>query len=335
MAVMAAIRPPASHLEAALAPLSPWMGRADVTDLFINRPGEMWVESLGGGIERVDLPALDEERLWLIARQVAAAGHQGISRAQPLLAATLPDGARVQVVAPPATRGGMAIAIRRQAVHGLALGDYSFAGLAVDMGAEAPRPAFGTRAGVMADPAGFLGSAVRARANILVSGGTSTGKTTFLGSLLREIPAHERLVLIEDTPELPETHANSVGLVATRGGMGEAQVSVEDLLQASLRLRPDRIILGELRGGEAASFLRAVNTGHSGSLTSIHADSPEGALEQLALIVMQGGSRLSRAEILHYARRVIDIVVQMERRDGRRHISRIMVMRGEGAQQIL
>jgi type IV secretion system protein VirB11 len=142
----------------------------------------------------------------------------------------------------------MALAIRKQAVHGLALGDFSFAGMQVEMGQGAARPCFGDEAGVMADPAGFLAGAVRARANILISGGTSTGKTTFLGALLREIPARERLVLIEDTPELPMTHDNAVGLVAVRGGMGEAQVAVEDLLQASLRLRPDRIILGELRG---------------------------------------------------------------------------------------
>lgn len=321
---------PVGHLDMALAPLAPWMGRGDVTDLFINRPGELWVESLGGRIERVVVSELDEDHLWLIARQVAAVSHQGISRAHPLMAASLPCGARVQVVAPPATRGGMALAIRKQAVHGLALGDFFFAGMQVEMGQGAARPCFGEEAGVMADPAGFLAGAVRARANILISGGTSTGKTTFLGALLREIPARERLVLIEDTPELPMTHDNAVGLVAVRGGMGEAQVTVEDLLQASLRLRPDRIILGELRGGEGMSFLRAVNTGHAGSLTSIHADSPEGALEQVALIVMQGGSRLSRNDILHYARSVIDIVVQLERREGRRGIARIMITRAAG-----
>ena len=321
-------RAPRGHLDMALLPLAPWMGREDVTDLFINRPGELWVESVGGQIERVDVPVLGEDHLWLIARQVAAASHQGISRAHPLMAASLPCGARVQVVAPPATRGCMAVAIRKQAVHGLALGDFSFAGLQVEMGRGRARPAFGSEAQVRADPAGFLARAARGRANILISGGTSTGKTTFLGALLREIPVRERLVLIEDTPELPMTHDNAVGLVAVRGGMGEARVEVEDLLQASLRLRPDRIILGEVRGGEAVSFLRAMNTGHSGSLTSIHADSPEGALEQLALIVMQGGSRLTRADVLDYARSVIDIVVQMERRGGRRGIGRIMVTRG-------
>ena len=329
MAVVAPLRA-ACWLEEALAPLAPWLGRGEVSDLFINQPGELWVESVGGGIERIAVPALDEERLWLIARQVAAASHQGISRAHPLLAASLPDGARVQVVAPPATRGGMAIAIRKQAAHGLVLADYgaagAFAGLGVEVGRGAGRPWLGDAGDVLADPVGFLARAVRGRANILVSGGTSSGKTTFLGAMLREIPAAERLVLIEDTPELPQTHANSVGLVATRG-RGEAQVGVEDLLLASLRLRPDRIILGEMRGGEAVSFLRALNTGHSGSLSSIHADSPEGALEQLAMIVMQAGSRLSRGDVVEYARGLIDVVVQMERCQGTRRVSRIMLTR--------
>jgi type IV secretion system protein VirB11 len=322
---------PAGWLEEALAPLAPWLARGEVSDLFVNRPGELWVESVGGTLERVDLPALDEARLWLIARQVAAASHQGISRAQPLLAATLPDGARVQVVAPPATRGPMALAIRKQAVAGLRLGDYAaggaFAGLGVEVGRGAPRPAWGDTAQVLADPAGFLARAVRGRANILVAGGTASGKTSLLGALLREIAPRERLVLIEDTPELPQTHANTVGLVAARGHLGEAQVGVEDLLVASLRLRPDRIILGEIRGGEVLSFLRAVNTGHAGSLSSIHADSPEGALEQVAMIAMEAGSGRSRGDLIAYARGVIDIIVQMERQEGRRRISRILLTR--------
>jgi type IV secretion system protein VirB11 len=130
---------------------------------------------------------------------------------------------------------------------------------------------------------------VRERRNILISGGTSTGKTTFLNALIREIPADERLIAIEDTPELRMPHANAWGWRcaanwARRGGC-------RGLLQASLRMRPDRIILGEIRGREAYAFLRAINTGHPGSLSTIHADSPEGAIEQLALIIMQAGCR--------------------------------------------
>ena len=119
-------------------------------------------------------------------------------------------------------------------------------------------------------------------------------------------------------------HANAAGLVAVRGEQGEARVSAEELLQAALRMRPDRIILGELRGIEAYAFLRAVNTGHPGSLSTIHADSPEGALEQLALIVLQAGAQLRREDVLHYAAQVIDVVVQLERRGGERRVARIL-----------
>jgi type IV secretion system protein VirB11 len=148
-----------------------------------------------------------------------------------------------------------------------------------------------------------------------------------LNSLLQEIPAQERLILIEDTPELRISHANSVGLLAVKGDQGEALVKADDLLQAALRMRPDRIILGELRGAEAYTFLRAVNTGHPGSLTTIHADSPERAIEQLALIVLQTGTQLSRQDIVHYVRSTVDLVVQLERRDGKRIVSQMMTTR--------
>ena len=140
----------------------------------------------------------------------------------------------------------------------------------------------------------MLAAAVRARKNIVVAGGTSTGKTTFLNALLREVPAEERLILIEDTPELFIRHANAVGLLAARGSLGEAQVNANDLLSASLRMRPDRIILGELRGEEAFAFLRAINTGHPGSMTTVHADSPERAIEQIVLLTLQAGTQLGR-----------------------------------------
>ena len=122
-------------------------------------------------------------------------------------------------------------------------------------------------------------------------------------------------------------HANAACLLAVKGALGEAQVNADDLLQAALRMRPDRIILGELRGNEAYTFLRAINTGHPGSMTTIHADSPEGALEQLAMIVLQAGTRLAREDIIHYATTTIDAIVQLERRDGKRQIARIMLTR--------
>ena len=149
--------------------------------------------------------------------------------------------------------------------------------------------------------------------------------STFLNALIKEIAPHERLILIEDTPELRVDHANALGLVAVRGELGEASLTQEDLLQASLRMRPDRIILGELRGTEAFTFLRAVNTGHPGSLSTIHADSPEGAIEQLALLVLQSGTQLRREDVVSYVLGVIDVFVQLERVQGRRVVSRVLV----------
>ncbi len=319
------------YIDAYLAPLLPMLARPEVTDVFINRPGEVWLETLGGAIERLDVPEIDEARLWHLARQIASLSHQGISREHPLLAATLPDGARVQIVAAPATRSGLALAIRKHVVPELTLGDYvtdgAFAHTGFSRGPSDLRLADAPVGHAPGELAAFLAGIVKARRNIMVSGGTSTGKTTFLNALIKEIPEDERLILIEDTPELYMHHANAVGLLAVKGELGEARVSTEDLLQAALRMRPDRIILGELRGVEAYSFLRAVNTGHPGSLTTIHADSPEGAIEQLALIVLQSGTQLRRDDIVHYVTSVVDVIVQLERREGKRQIARIMMTR--------
>lgn len=319
---------PAVYLEAYLRPLQAWLSRDDVTDILINSPGEVWVETLGGGMKRHAAPELTETVLWRLAGQIAAAAHQGVSREHPLLSATLPDGARVQIVAPPATRGPMAMAIRKHVVNNLSLDDYAQAGAF-----EATRRAnLEDRAQIDLDLqsdldagriAEFLRKAVRARKNIVVSGGTSTGKTTFLNALVKEAPLEERLIIIEDTPEIRLEQPNALGLVAVRGDLGESAVTVEDLLQAALRLRPDRIILGELRGPEAYSFLRAVNSGHPGSITTVHADSPRAALEQIALMVLQGGAHLARGEIIDYVGAMVDVAVQLTRRDGRRIVSEV------------
>ena len=315
------------YLDSFLAPLGAWLAREDVTDIWINRPHEVWVETLGGGIERHDEPALDEKLLARLARQIAAGGSQGINRSQPLLAASLPDGSRVQVVAPPATRGGHAFAIRRHVTSELSLAEWAAEGAFDDLraGRSEPAPDAGYRTLSGKEAAGHLAEAVRARRNVMVAGGTSTGKTTFLNALLAEIPAHERLILIEDTEELRVAHPNAVGLIAARGHLAEAEVSAEDLLIAALRMRPDRIILGELRGSEAFTFLRAVNTGHPGSMTTIHADTPRRAIEQLVLLVLQAGTRLSREDVRHYVHESVDVFVQLERRDGKRQVAEVMV----------
>ena len=316
------------YLRSYLASLAPMLERDDVTDIFVNRPGEVWVETIGGGLERHEAPELDETTLWRLARQIASLSHQGVSREHPLLAATLPGGERVQVIAPPATRGPLALAVRKQVVADLRLEDYASAGAfgALQVNGVSDTEALDEQLSALlaaGDTVGFLKLAVKSRKNIVVSGGTSTGKTTFLNALLKEIPREERLILIEDTPEIVLEHSNALGLLAVRGETGEARVSVDDLVQASLRMRPDRIILGELRGREAASFLRAVNTGHPGSITTVHADSPRGAVDQLSLLILQAGLNLSRAEIADYVRGVVDIFVQLSRRDGRRSVSQI------------
>lgn len=318
------------YLDSLLAPLAPWLGRGDVTDVYINHPQELWIETLGGEIEAHTCPALTEPVLMRLARQIAARSAQGISRAHPLLAATLPDGSRVQVVAPPATRGPIALAIRKHVSASRTLTDYaqdgSFESLrtgVAELHSEAP-----LRQLDPGDAAGFLADAVGERRNILIAGGTSTGKTTFLNALLREVPPEERLILIEDTPELELTHRNSVGLLAARSELSETDLSAEDLLIAALRMRPDRIILGELRGREAFTFLRSVNTGHPGSMTTIHADSPQRAVEQLALLVLQSGAQLRWDDVLKYVRASIDVYVQLEREAGRRKVTALMVKDG-------
>ncbi len=305
---------PSDYLSHYLAPLRPLLADAETTDIYINRPGEIWRERLGGDIACLPLPILDSDYLQRLARQVAVYSHQGLSRAHPLLSASLPDGARIQIVMPPATQHHIAMAIRRHRAAVMPLSAYAL------------EPA--QRRGVMPAPMGelaaYLAGAVRQRRNIVISGGTSSGKTTLLNSLLAEIPLSERLITIEDAAELRPIHANKVQLIASRGGQGEASVTPNDLLEAALRMRPDRILLGEVRGAEAYTFLRAINTGHPGSITTVHADSAEGALRQLAIMILQGASNLDYANAYVLVKSMVDIVVQIDRVDGRRRVSEVL-----------
>jgi type IV secretion system protein VirB11 len=257
-------------------------------------------------------PKVDDSLLQRLAEQVARVSNQGVSRERPLLAAMLPNGARVQFVAPTATRAHWALAIRRHCLLDLPLEAYAHGPLKPDAAELSISPD--------EDPVGYLREAVRQRKTILISGGTSTGKTTFLNALLREVPVEERVIVVEDTAEVQLHGPNDLGLIAVKGELGEALINTDDLLQAALRLRPDRILLGELRGKEAVSFLRAVNTGHPGSFSTIHANSTSGALEQLALMVMQSGLGLSRSETIDYAKSVVDVVVQLGREGPQRKI---------------
>jgi type IV secretion system protein VirB11 len=321
------------YLRAFLAPLEPWLARADVTEILINRPGEIWVESNGrAAMEMIAVPELTTLALSRLAAQVARANNQGVNRAQPLLSGRLPDGARIQIIAPPATRQHMAIAIRKHVQVDVDLADYvasgAFANVRTRDDGSAARADAALRAVLDAgDVLGFLQQCVALRKNILIAGGTSSGKTTFLNALLKQIPDDQRIIVIEDTPEVSLDRPNGVGLVAVRGETGESMVTTEDLLQASLRLRPDRLLLGEMRGAEAFSFLRAINTGHPGSISTIHADTPRGAIEQVALLALQARVNLGREEIIAYAGTVIDVVVQLKRNAaGARVVSEIAVV---------
>ena len=305
------------YLDAYLAPFRQWLERDTVTEILVNRPGEVWVEDASDpGMQKVDAPEVDDRLIQRLAEQVARVSHQGINREHPLLGATLPDGARIQFCGPPAARKHWAMAIRRHRRLDLPLDAYDTGPLA--------KPRDGTLPDAQQQPVAFLREAIAQRRTILISGGTSTGKTTFLNAMLGEIPTHERVILVEDTPELRLPGANGVGLVAVKGELGEAKVTANELLQAALRLRPDRIVLGELRGAESVSFLRAINTGHPGSFSTIHANSLRGALEQLSLMVMQTGIGLTRSDTIAYAASVIDVIVQLGRdENGKRGISSI------------
>ncbi|WP_068090295.1 P-type DNA transfer ATPase VirB11 [Novosphingobium rosa] len=311
---MSAIVAEGAFLAAALEPLRPFLDREEVTEILVNRPGEVWVEAAGQAAMACHaVPELTDRHLGRLAQQVARISHQGINRQIPLLGAVLPDGARIQFVAPPATRRHWAMAIRRHRLPDLPLDSWRPKGPLLPPRAPLPPDRDG-------DPIGWLKQAVRQRRTILIAGGTSTGKTTFLNALLAAVPVQDRIIAVEDTPEIRLSAPNALGLVAVREAQGEAQVTTGDLLQASLRLRPDRIVLGEMRGAEAVTFLRAINTGHQGSFSTIHANSARGALDQLVLMVLQSGLGLSRADTLAYAGSVIDVVVVLGRDGGQRRI---------------
>jgi type IV secretion system protein VirB11 len=310
------------YLRTYLRPFAAWLEQGDVTEILVNRPGEVWIERSGqAAMQRVEVPEITTDLLSRLAGQVARATHQGVNRENPLLAATLPGGERIQMVGPPAAHDGWSLAIRRHLSIDAPLSAFCKGPLRPDRSAAGQLDAEFAQE----DPIGFLGAAVAARKTVLISGGTSSGKTTFLNALLATVPKDERVITVEDAPEIAVRQPNAVRLVAVKGELGEAKVTVDDLLQASLRLRPDRIIVGEIRGKEAATFLRAINTGHPGSFTTVHANTPEGALEQIALMVMQAGLSLSRGETLDYVRTLVDVVVQLGRIGGERRITNIRV----------
>jgi len=316
------------YLTRYLQPLRPWLDEDGVSEISINEPGKVWIEAAGKPREEFEVPEITHELMAQLARQVAASADQLINDERPLLSAALPTGERIQIVAPPAAANGYAVSIRKQVLRNMTLDDYAAQGAfdstrltrKVEISNEVKALQKSLKEG---DVQSFLSLAVKSHQNIVISGGTSTGKTTFLNALLQEIPLDERIITIEDTREVDAPHGNALNLLAAKGDQGKSLVTIQDLLEASLRLRPDRIILGELRGKEAYTFLRAINTGHPGSICTLHADSPAGAIEQLSLMVLQANLGLSRDEIKDYVSNMIDIVIQLKREGSRRYISAI------------
>ncbi len=314
-------------LETYLRPLHAIFEREGVSEISINRPGEVWIE-VRGDMMREEIPEFTLDHLKSLAKLIAQSTNQLVSEERPLLSATLPAGYRVQVVYPPAIEpGAIGFSIRKQNILNLDLDAYEKLG-AFDQTAVREQEDYSNDALKnflhQGEIRGFLEYAVQAKKNIIVSGGTSTGKTTFLNATLRAIPMEERIITVEDAREVMLPHPNRVHLLASKGGQGRAQVTTQDLIEACLRLRPDRIIVGELRGAEAFSFLRAINTGHPGSIATLHADTPALAFEQLTLMVLQAGLGLERDQIQDYIHKVVDIVVQLKRGGGgKRFVSEV------------
>jgi type IV secretion system protein VirB11 len=310
-------RADSSALDLTLRALRPFLSRPQVTELCINRPGEAFLETATGWVCE-PAPFATYEWCHRFAKLVANSTRQRIDEESPLLSASLPTGERVQIVLPPATaQGCVAITLRRPSDEVWSIEDLSASGIfratrrATDELEEAETELLRLLAAEHYEA--FMRLAVRARKNILVSGPTGSGKTTWTKALIREIPGEERLITIEDAQELIlDRHPNHVRLFYSKDDQGLARVTPKQLLESCLRMKPDRILLAELRAEEAFDYLRNVNSGHPGSITSIHAASAELAFEQLVLLVKQsrGGQELPRADIKNLLYLLVDVVVQ-------------------------
>ena len=311
-----------------LRPLEPIFEIEGVSEISINVPGEAWIERYGE-MEFHELPEFDLNHLMALGRLVAQSTEQAVSEERPLLSATLPEGYRIQVVFPPVCEtGNVAMSIRKQTVMNLDLEAYEALGAFQHTKVREEQDPHDVELRQLLDQGAvreFLTKSVQYKKNVVVSGGTSTGKTTFLNAILKKIPEEERVITCEDARELELNHLpNRVHLLASKGGQGRANVTMQDLIEACLRLRPDRIMVGEIRGAEAFSYLRAINTGHPGSITTLHADSPHLAFEQIILMVMQAGLGMTRDQIREYVEEIVDVVVQLKRGDkGKRFVSEV------------
>jgi pilus assembly protein CpaF len=298
-----------------LGPLEVLLADSAVEEVMVNGADRVYVERRGR-IEATDVAFADEEELRNAIERILAPLGRRVDELSPMVDARLADGSRVNVVIPPLAIDGPALSIRR-------------------FGARRPGPdelvALGT---LSARQRQLLETAVAARRSILVSGGTGSGKTTMLNALSSFITAGERVVTIEDAAELRLQQAHVVRLESRPAGVeGRGEVTIRDLLRNALRMRPDRIVIGEVRGPEALDLLTALNTGHDGALSTVHANSPADALNRLETLALMAGVGLPHAAVAEQVQRGIDLVVHLERRpDGARLVTDVAeVVRAGGA----
>ena len=317
-----------------LRPLRERLDAPGVLEVCVNRPGELLVETVHGW-EPLFAPELTLERCLSLATAVATYSDQQVNQERPLLAATLPTGERIQFVIPPATtRGTVSITIRKPSHTIRLLDDFERDGLfertaPVSLASPPELLPFERELVALKEAncyAAFLRLAVQRHQTIVISGKTGSGKTTFMKGLVEEVPRQERLITIEDTAELLlPNHSNVVHLYYSKDAQGTARVTAKSLLEACLRMKPDRIFLAEVRGDECFYFLRLAASGHPGSITSVHAGSCALAFEQMALMIRESGAGggLSMAEIKWLLGVVVDVVVQFDRDERGRFISEV------------
>jgi pilus assembly protein CpaF len=295
-----------------LSPIGAYLQDASVSEIMVNRFDQIHIERRGR-LERTDARFESEDALVSAIHNVAQWVGREINPEHPILDARLPDGSRVNAVIPPASRQGTCLTIRRFAAGGLTMNDLI---------------GFGT---LSEEACEFLELCVRLKKNVLISGGTGTGKTSLLGAVSAAIPQEERIVVIEDTSELKLRQSHCLYFeVQQPDQFGRGGVNIRELFRASLRMRPDRVVVGEVRGGEALDMIQAMLSGHSGSLSTIHANSPRDALVRLETL-----SLMSDVQIPVYVARAqvasaIHLVVQLDRfsQDGSRRVTRVSEVTG-------
>jgi pilus assembly protein CpaF len=276
-----------------------------ISEVMVNGPDQIFVEK-SGFVEKVCGVSLGERSLLVAVKNIARRLGDDISEAKPILDSRLPDGSRVAAVIPPCSLNGVTLTIRKFNVHHFEMAELIESG---------------TLSRALANR---FEDYILQRRNLLICGGTGTGKTTFLNALGKFIPPDERILLIEDTAEIQLAQSNLVRFEARREQNGVPAVSIRDLLKAALRHRPDRILLGEIRGSEAFDLLQLLNTGHAGTLSTIHASSAKQGLARFTSCVLQSGIELPYRSIKTNISDSLNVVVHIERRPGRRFISEVL-----------